>query len=254
MQPMSDVDPSPPRRSLTGIGGVARLAALLVGVLVLAVVGLRGTTADQVPASPSPVAAVGAAASATADTTASPTAAATAIVDASTEPSAEPPATPVPEPTAEPPAPTPLRAKPTPKPTAKPTYDPTPEGTPRITTKSGSLGQTLTVQGVSARVAQTAPKEGALKCVADDPDRQGWTELVSYDLTMTWPDAGDAAEPWVAVGAKPWNVLQFDGPSPFKSGADYVVSTCHRPADSDKVMVEISPPGSPIVYYRWYFQ
>ncbi len=52
---------------------------------------------------------------------------------------------------------------------------------------------------------------------------------------------------------KPWNVLQFDGPSPFKSGSDYVVTTCKRPTDSDKVMVEISPPGSPIIYYRWYF-
>ena len=91
-----------------------------------------------------------------------------------------------------------------------------------------------------------------MACVTDDPDRQGWTELVSYELTMTWPDAGDAEEPWFAVGAKPWNVLQFDGPSPFKSGADYVVSTCHRPSDSDKVMVEISPPGTPTIY-RWYF-
>jgi hypothetical protein len=55
------------------------------------------------------------------------------------------------------------------------------------------------------------------------------------------------------VGSKPWNVLQFDGPLPFRSGVDYIVSTCHRPSDSDKVMVEISPPGSPLIYYRWYF-
>ena len=52
---------------------------------------------------------------------------------------------------------------------------------------------------------------------------------------------------------RPWNVLQFDGPSPFKSGADYIVSTCKRPSDSDKVMVEISPPGSPMNLVRWYF-
>ena len=56
-----------------------------------------------------------------------------------------------------------------------------------------------------------------------------------------------------AVGSKPWNVLQFDGPSRFTSGSDYVVTTCKRPSDSDRVMVEISPPGSPIIYYRWYF-
>ena len=49
------------------------------------------------------------------------------------------------------------------------------------------------------------------------------------------------------------DVLQFDGPSPFRSGSDYVVTTCKRPSDSDKVKVEISPAGSPIIYYRWYF-
>jgi hypothetical protein len=70
---------------------------------------------------------------------------------------------------------------------------------------------------------------------------------------MTWPDPGDAEEPWVAVGSKPWNILAFDGPSPFRSGSHYIVSTCHRPSDSDKVKVEISPPGSPLIYYRWYF-
>lgn len=144
-------------------------------------------------------------------------------------------------------------AKPTPTPTPKPTRDPTPEGTPRITTRSGSFGQTLTVQGVAARIAKTTARDGALSCVTDDLDRQGWTEIVSYQLKMTWPDAGDAEEPWLAVGSKPWNVLQFDGPLPFRSGVDYIVSTCHRPSDSDKVMVEISPPGSPLIYYRWYF-
>ena len=92
-----------------------------------------------------------------------------------------------------------------------------------------------------------------MRCVTDDPDAQGWTEVVSYELRMTWPDAGDAEEPWFAVGSRPWNVLQFDGPSPFSSGADYIVSTCKRPSDSDKVMVEISPPGSPMILHRWYF-
>jgi hypothetical protein len=48
-------------------------------------------------------------------------------------------------------------------------------------------------------------------------------------------------------------VLQFGGPSPFRSGSDYIVSTCHRPSDSEAVMVEISPLGSPLIYYRWYF-
>jgi hypothetical protein len=111
----------------------------------------------------------------------------------------------------------------------------------------------LSVQGIEVRVARTAPHEGALNCTSDDPERQGWTEVVSFEISMTWPDAGDAEEPWVAVGSKPWNVLTFDGPSPFRSGSDYVVTTCKRPSDSDKVKVEISPPGSPIIYYRWHF-
>jgi hypothetical protein len=251
MQPMSDVGPSPRRSLLGGIGGATRLVALVVGVVVLAILGLRSPTADQgsTPSSP-PAAVVGAAtaAGATSSTQAAET------MEASAAASLEPTTEPTFAPTAEPPTPTPKpTAKPTSRPTPKPTHDPTPEGTPKITTKSGSFGQTLTVQGITTRVAKTATKQGALNCVTDDPERQGWTELVSYDLTMSWPDAGDAEEPWVAVGAKPWNVLQFDGPSPFKSGADYIVSTCHRPGDSDKVMVEISPPGSPLIYYRWYF-
>ena len=87
----------------------------------------------------------------------------------------------------------------------------------------------------------------------DDPERQGWTEIVSYTMTMTWPDPGDAEFPYFAVGSKPWNIMDFDGPSRMQSGAEYVVTTCKRPGDSNKVRVEISPPGSPIIYYRWYF-
>ena len=244
--------------SLTrGIGGVLRIVALVVGVLVVAVFGLgnRGTAGPSTPPTAVVVPAAGAAQSDPTPSPASPMPPATPI----DPPTSAPTAVPTPAPAVDPaPDPTP---KPTPKPTTrtaakatpKPTHDPTPEGTPRITTDSGSFGSTLTVRGITVRVAKTAPQDGALNCVTDDPDRQGWTELVSYELTMTWPDAGDAEEPWVAVGSKPWNVLNFDGPSPFKSGADYVVSTCHRPSDSDKVKVEISPPGSPLIYYRWFF-
>lgn len=33
-----------------------------------------------------------------------------------------------------------------------------------------------------------------------------------------------------------------------------IVSTCKHPSDSDNVMVEIFPPGSPMmVLHRWYF-
>lgn len=248
----------PLRRLASGFGGSLRILVLLVGALVVAVIGLGSRTADRSAApAPSFVAVVGAAATDTAGLpTASPTpesSTATDPIAAASTPTAEPTPAAAAEQTpaaAATPKPT---ARTTPRPTPRPTHDPTPEGTPRITSRSGSFGQTLTVQGVTARVARTAARDGALSCVTDDPDRQGWTELVSYELRMSWPDAGDAEEPWVAVGSKPWSVLQFDGPSPFKSGADYVVSTCHKPADSDKVMVEISPPGSPLIYYRWFF-
>jgi outer membrane biosynthesis protein TonB len=254
---MSSMSTRPLRRLASGFGGSLRILVLLVGAMIVAVIGLGSRTADRSAApAPSFVAVVGAAATGTAGP---PTASPTPESSTTTEPTADATAAPTGEPTAAP-ASTPTSApipkattRTTPRPTPRPTHDPTPEGTPRTTTRSGSFGQTLTVQGVTARVARTAARDGALSCVTDDPDRQGWTELVSYELRMSWPDAGDAEEPWVAVGSKPWNVLQFDGPSPFTSGADYVVSTCHKPADSDKVMVEISPPGSPLIYYRWFF-
>jgi hypothetical protein len=240
------------RRLVSGFGGAATIVALLAAVAL--VVTLRGRAADAPPSTPPPQAAVvGASTEPTAEASlAAPTPQlASAPADTATPaPTPEPTAEPTPQPPAATPAPT---SKPTPKPTKKPVADPAPEGTPRITKASGSFGQTLTVQGIKVRVDTRAPQDGALNCVTDDPDMQGWTELVSYELTMTWPDSGDAEEPWVAVGSKPWNVLQFDGPSPFRSGADYVVSTCHKPSDSDKVMVEISPPGSPIIYLRWFF-
>ena len=75
------------------------------------------------------------------------------------------------------------RQSPRPSRRAKPTHDPTPEGTPRIATKSGSFGQTLTVHEIAVRVDKTSPREGSIRCVTDDPDRQGWTDVVSYEFS-----------------------------------------------------------------------
>lgn len=254
------VTPPPPFRRLLAllVQGVAVVLVVAVGAVALS---LGSRTAVEPDATASPVA------TATDITAAEPSA--TSSPRQSTVPSSPAPVggeptssvtvapTPkltldptvdsTPKPTAKP-TPTP-----TPQPTPKPEPDPEPEGTPIITTASGSFGQTLDVQGIRVLVDTTAPKEGALACVSDDPDRQGWTDLTSYTLTMTWPDASEAQEPWFAVGKQPWNVIQFDGPSPFKSGADYIVTTCRKPGDSNKVMVEISPPGSPLIYLRWYF-
>lgn len=235
---------------------LGELAALVVIVAAVAVALGLGSRTAPVPdsstgasASPWAIGVIEPSTSPTNDPTA------TASVAATPGPTPHPTSAPTPQPTADPTAAPTARPTPksTPRPTTKPTPDPRPEGTPRITAASGAFGQTLTVQGIKVRVDRAAARDGTISCTTDDPDRQGWTELVSYELRMTWPDAGDAEEPWVAVGKQPWNVLQFDGPSPFKSGADYVVSTCHKPDDSDKVKVEISPPGSPLIYLRWSF-
>jgi hypothetical protein len=171
--------------------------------------------------------------------------------EAGVSPSVEPTATPTAKPTAQP------TAKPTTKPTAKPTAKPVvgsePEGTPKITTAKGSFGQTLTVQGITVTMTRREPAPGLATCgTSDDPQKQGYTEAVAYELTMTWPKASSAETPWIAVGKDPYFVNWFD-PEPVKSGVTHVFATCKRPADSYKAMVEISPPGSPIIYYRWYF-
>jgi hypothetical protein len=176
-----------------------------------------------------------------------------------------------PSPTVEPTAPAPVPATPaptfrgtpapmpvatpraTPRPTPAPVPDPRPEGTPAISTASGSFGATLVVRGISVTLDHAAPDPSlANLCRSDDPERQGWTELVAFSLTMTWPDPSDAQEPWVAVGSRPWNVLSFE-PS-VASGRTVVVTTCRRPADVDPdEKVEISPAGSPMQLVRWYF-
>jgi hypothetical protein len=246
---------TPVRRVATA---VVELIALVAVIAVLALV-FRNGGAGSAP-SPSPEAIAASSPSALVVATPSPL-----VTESSTPPtpaetpepsieSARPTARPTPDPTPAPtPAPTP-RPTNRPAPTKAPTPDPRPEGTPRIATASGSFGETLTVAGIKVRLAPTEPQESALRCVTDDPERQGWTELVSYELRIIWPDASDAEEPLLAVGKHPWNVIAWDGPMPFKSGADYVVSTCHKPGDSDKALIELSPPGSPMNLLRWYFQ
>ena len=66
MLTMSDSEPDRSRRLLAGIGGVTRLVALVIGVAVIVVIGLRGPAAETspIPTSP-PAAAAGAASSAT---------------------------------------------------------------------------------------------------------------------------------------------------------------------------------------------
>lgn len=165
------------------------------------------------------------------------------------------PGTPAPSPMSQAPAPTPAPARTSPPASTRtppPVPDPGPEGTPVVTTARGVFGETLAVQGIRVMATTVEPDPGLITlCATDDPERQGWTELVAFRMTLTWPDPGDAAEPWVAVGTRPWNVLSWE--PAVASGVPTTLTTCHRPGDTDAIMVELSPPGSPLIYYRWYF-
>jgi hypothetical protein len=83
---------------------------------------------------------------------------------------------------------------------------------------------------------------------------QGFTEAVGYDLRITWSKPSEASEPWIGVGSTPFNVLWFDPEGSFKSGVDYVFETCHRPADSDRAKVVISPDGAPPRQFEFTFR
>jgi hypothetical protein len=161
--------------------------------------------------------------------------------------------TPAQEPLPTPAPPTPAStATPTVKPTVKPVVDPRPEGTPIISTARGSFGQTLVVDGVQLRIVRVTPDPSLLSlCRSDDPESPERSTLAAFELTMTWPDAGDASEPWVAVGRKPWHATGWD--PQIASGRPSIVTTCVLPDETNpSVKIEWSPDGSPIRYLRWY--
>ncbi len=260
------------RRTLAALLGAARGASSVVGVLVVigAMVWLLAARdspgAGATTSEPPLVAAVSAEPSPTpVDPAPTPRLEPTSIALSSPLPGASvavtPTATsaptlePTPDPTATPapatPKPTP---RPTPKPTPKPTHDPAPEPTPWIGTDSGSFGQTLTVDAVQVRLDRRGPSQDPqIRCgTSDDPERQGFTDVVSYDLRITWPDPGDASEPWIAVGSDPYNVLWFE--PAVASGVATVFSTCKRRADSFNAMVEWSPNGGPMRLFRFSFR
>jgi hypothetical protein len=157
------------------------------------------------------------------------------------------PPTPVPTDTPPPATPKPT-LRPTAKPTPKPTPDPEPEQRPEVRTATGSFGQTLTLDGVKVRMDRRDPSQDpGIRCgTSDDPETQGYDDIVSYDLRVTWPNPADASEPWIAVGSTPYFVLWFD--PLVKSGVDVVFSTCKRKDDSFKTMVEFAPNGDDVVH------
>ena len=241
-------------------GVIAVVSLVLVGSLaVVLLAGGRTPPAADASTAPSPSAAAAAAPSTeptevstssvspTPAVTPSPTLEATPepTPQPTPEPTPEPTDRPTPEPTARPtPDPTP---EPTPKPTKAPTPDPKPEPTSRIASKHGSFGETMTIDGIKVRVSPREPYGDTVNCASGK-----YTEKVSFDLTMIWPDPSDAEPPWVAVGPKPFNVNWFF-PEPVRSG-DMIFSGCIRPGDSNDVMVEYSPPGVSMTLLRWYFE
>ena len=241
------------RRTVTALLRAAREGASVIGVLVVvgAMVWLlagRDSSGAVATASTPPLvaAATDVPSSVTLDPASTPRldASAAATPADTSEPALEP--TPDSTATSAPPTPKPT-PKPTPRPTPRPTHDPAPEPTPRLGTASGSFGQTLTVDGVKVRMDRRDPSQDpTIRCgLTDDPEMQGFTDVVSYDLRITWPDPADASEPWIAVGSTPFNVLWFE--PTVRSGVDVVFSTCKRPADSFKATVELAPNGDAVL-------
>lgn len=171
----------------------------------------------------------------------------------SPSPTAPPAVTSIPDPTpTERPTAAPTKRPPTPPPVP----DPNPEPTPRIRTATVAFGQSRTLEGITAYLSPREASQTPICGTSDAPEMQGFTEAVSYDLRITWADPSDANEPWIAVGKTPYNALWFEPEGRFfKSGVDYVFSTCKRPADSSSAMIEVQPPGNdPPRIDRWYFK
>jgi hypothetical protein len=236
-------------------GGGSILAVLVaVGVIGALLAGRDGAAAPAAPsATPPIVAAVGAS-----PTSGDPTPSAAAIpslVAETQSPELTSAPTPLPEPTTDPtPAATPRATlKPTPKPTPQPIHDPAPEPTPTVFTKSGSFGSTLAAGGVEVFLDRHAPSSDPT-CVSSDPALQGHTQVVSFELRITWSKPAEAMEPFIGVGAKPWFSVQWYDPSGFRSGGTYVWSTCVRPGDTDPAVVSFESNGGPPRSYRFTYR
>jgi hypothetical protein len=244
---------------LVFIGAIAAVAFLLAGRG-----GSNGDAAPRSSPSAPAVAEAGAAASAwgtpalEASVTTVPAASPTVAVPSSTsEPTQEPTPAATPEPTPEPtprptpdPIPTPTQR---PAPTPKPTHDPAPEPTPAVYTAAGSFGSTLSAGGVKAFLDRHAPSSEP-NCASGEPSLQGHTQVVSFDLEITWSKPAEAMEPFVAVGSKPYFNVQWSDPSGFQSGGTYVWSTCVRPGDDDVAVISFESNGGAPRSYRFTFR
>lgn len=239
-----------PLGALGGLIGTATIAAVIVGTLVIG----RPAASPDAAATQAPPLAV--ASTTTAGVGSSPVAAGTSTQGAgTTEPTAASPtaAPPTAAPTLEPettPAP---RLKPTPRPTPKPTpkpvADPNPEPPYRTYTARGAYGATIGLQGMTVRLVPVDPGIFPLRCTTDDPERQGWSQSVSFELTMTWKDPSDADHPELIAGKAGYGVVAFSE-NAIRSGVPVIVTTCKRPADPDMAVVAFAYRDS-LDQYRW---
>jgi hypothetical protein len=266
--PVSDI-PGPIHASRMGAGRPLREAGsvvamlTIVGVLVFLLAGRNSSTAGSV-ASAAPVAVVVVASQTAAATTADagsaagfnpePSSAELPAIEPTMEPTIEPTRAPTPEPTLRPtPEPTPAPTKRPVASTPKPTHDPAPEPTPTLFRASGSFGDTLSAGNVSVFLDRHATSADP-NCVSGEPSLQGHTEIVSFELKMTWSKPLDMLEPFVAVGAKPFFNAQWFDPQTFHSGGTYVWSTCVRPGDTEPALVSFESNGGAPRSYRFTFQ
>jgi hypothetical protein len=237
-------------RALRGTGSVLAIV-VTVGIGAFLLAGRGGQPPEGTP-SPSPVAAAAASSpepSAVAPST--PATPAASPPDVTASPTVQPTPEPTPTPTPEPPDPTPAPTKRPPSATPKPVVDPAPEPTPVVYRESGSFGSTLSAGGVTVSLDRHAPSSEP-RCVSDDPEVQGFTEIASFTLEITWSKSSEAMEPFVAVGSKPYFNVQWS--DPFHGSGTYTWSTCVRPGDTGQATVSFEANGGAPRSYRFTFR
>lgn len=230
------------RSVFDAIGGIASIAVLLVGILVIVTVSERGRGTAGAGSS----AAIAAASS---DATIAPQPVATSEL-ASDGPLPSADETPTPAPSSEPtPAPTPRPTR-----TPKPVVDPRPEGTPSYHLASGQLGATIVNGDMSIRVDRAAmPATFTMNlCGSADPEMQGYTEAFAFEVTESWTHWKSVS--WVLeMGDHPYHLNWSEDAMVFANGQPSVVVTCHRPSDSTKIIVYSGPDdyNNPPQEYWW---
>jgi hypothetical protein len=214
------------RSIFDGLGAMASIAVIVVGVLLIVSSSDRGRGAAGAGSPPG-----AAAASDVAMTAGEPV--------ASPEPTADGPlasadGSPTPGPLAEP---TPAAPKPTRTPT--PVVDPRPEGTPHYHFASGHLGETIVNDEITIRVDPTeipATYDYSL-CTRADPT---YTEALAFKITESWTRW--AAVDWTFEMGNTQPIVNWSAdPLDYGNGQSNVLVACHRPGASSTIVIYSGP-------------